>query len=214
MGNPEETERLYHFEQPPLLLVFSGTSGSGKDSVVKALLERMKESQCPVHFVVTATTRPQRNDEANGVDYFFVSDAEFQQMIDRNELLEHALVYGQHKGIPKRQIREALASGKDVVLRLDVQGAAAIRRMSPDAILIFISATSEEQLVAQLSRRRTESAQQLQVRLETAREEMRHICEFDYVIPNREDRLEETVNIALQIITAEKHRTRPRRATL
>jgi guanylate kinase len=214
LQNPQDAERFYLTDQPPLLIVFSGTSGSGKDSVVRAVVARMEENHSPVRFVVTATTRPRRDDEIDGVDYFFVSEAEFHQMIARDELVEHALVYGQHKGIPKQQIREALASGKDVALRLDVQGAAAIRRMFPNAVLIFIATPTEQELLERLRRRHTESPQQLQVRLETALEEMRHIPEFDYVILNRENKLDETVDVALQIIAAEKHRVRPRRATV
>jgi guanylate kinase len=135
-------------------------------------------------------------------------------MIAQDELLEYAIVYGEYKGIPKRQVREAMASGKDVVLRLDVQGAATIRRLAPEAILIFLTASSERELAERLKRRRTESPKQLEIRLETARQEMRHIYEFDYVIPNPDGKLDETVETALAIITAEGHRTTPRRARL
>lgn len=207
-------EQLYSFDHNPLLIVFSGTSGSGKDSVVDAVVERMKETNSPVHFVVTATTRPIRETEVDGVDYFFVSEARFEEMIAKDELLEYAVVYGQYKGVPKHQIREAMASGKDVVMRLDIQGAATIRRMVPEAVLIFVTASSERELVERLRRRHTESPDQLQIRLETAREEMRRISEFDYVIPNPDDRLDEAVETAFMIITAERHRTRPRRARL
>jgi guanylate kinase len=202
----------FQFDRSPLVIVFSGASGSGKDSVLNAVVARMEENQCPIHFVVTATTRPRRDDEVDGKDYIFVSEAQFRQMIARDELIEYALVYGQYKGVPKQQIREALASQKDVAMRLDVQGAAAIRRLFPDAVLIFIATSSEQELRERLKRRHTESPQQLQLRLEMALEEMKHIPEFDYVIPNRENRLAETVDIVLQIITAEKHRVRPRRA--
>lgn len=214
MQNPDQAAPLFQFDQPPLVIVVSGASGSGKDSVLNAVVARMEESQSPIHFVVTATTRPRRDDEVDGKDYFFVSEAQFHQMIAHDELVEHALVYGQHKGVPKQQIRDALASGKDVALRLDVQGAAAIRRMFPDAVLIFIATSTEQELRERLKKRRTESPQQLQLRLETALEEMKHIPEFDYVIPNRENRLDETVDIVLKIIAAEKHRVRPRRAAV
>jgi len=214
LQNPNHAALLFQLNQPPLVIVFSGASGSGKDSVLNAVVARMEATGSPIHFVVTATTRPRRDDEVDGEDYFFVSEAQFRQMIARDELVEHALVYGQYKGVPKQQIRAALASGKDVALRLDVQGAAAIRRLFPNAVLIFIATSTERELWERLKRRHTESPQQLQLRLETALEEMKHIPEFDYVIPNRENRLDETVDIVLKIIAAEKHRVRPRRAAV
>jgi len=209
-----EQEDLYHFERPPLLIVISGTSGAGKDSVVKALARRMESRGAPIHFVVTANSRPPREGEVNGIDYIFVSTEEFERMIADGELLEYARVYDQYKGVPKQQVREAMASGKDVVMRLDVQGAATIRALAPEAILIFITTSSEQELIARLKRRRTEVDSQLAVRIQTAREEMRRIPEFDYVVPNVEGRLEETVDVIVSIITAEKHRTTPRRARL
>lgn len=209
-----EVADLYRFERPPLLIVISGTSGAGKDSVVKALAKRMEAKGAPIHFVVTANSRPPRENEVNGVDYIFVSTEEFERMIADGELLEYARVYDQYKGVPKQQVRQAMESGKDVVMRLDVQGAATIRALAPEAVLIFITTSSEEELVARLRRRRTEGDGQLAVRIQTAREEMRRIPEFDYVVPNVEGRLDETVEVIMAIITAEKHRTIPRRARL
>jgi hypothetical protein len=112
----------------PLLIVISGPSGVGKDTVV----QRMQERGMPFHFVITATTRPKRDNEVNGVDYFFVNKEEFARMIEQNELIEYAFVYNDYKGIPKQQVREALASGKDVVMRLDVQGAETVRKLAPE----------------------------------------------------------------------------------
>ena len=137
MVDGESTAKLYNLERPPLLIVISGPSGVGKD----ALIERMKVEGLPFHFVVTATTRPKRPDEVDGVDYIFVTMSEFADMIERQELLEYAIVYGDYKGIPKQQVREALASGKDVVMRVDVQGAATVRRLAPEAVLIFLTAS-------------------------------------------------------------------------
>jgi len=145
MSNSSE-QNPYHIEPTPLLVVVSGPSGVGKD----ATLERMEELGYPFHFVVTATTRPRRSNEVEGVDYHFVSEQEFAEMLEKNELLEHAIVYGQHKGIPKQQVREALASGKDVIMRIDVQGAATIRELVPEAVFIFLTASSEEELVRRL----------------------------------------------------------------
>jgi guanylate kinase len=202
------SEDLYSFARQPLLFVFSGTSGAGKDSVVKGVVKQMKERNAPVHFVVTATTRPKRDTEVEGVDYFFVSREQFEQMIADDELVEHALVYGQYKGVPKSQIEEALASGMDVVMRLDIQGAFTIRQLTSDAILIFVTTSSEQELVERLRQRHTETSEQLQIRIETARQEMSHISEFDYLILNREQRLEEAVEVARSIIVAEQHRIR------
>lgn len=194
----------------PLLIVISGPSGVGKDSVVQQLQKR----SYPVHFVVTATSRPPRPGEVHSVDYFFVSDTEFETLIRNDELLEHAVVYGQHKGIPKQQVREALASGKDVVMRLDVQGAATVKRMVPDAVLIFLSASSEEELAGRLRQRRTDTEQQIQCRLQMTQEEMLHLDEFDYVVVNRDSHLDEAVDQVIKIIESEHCRIHPRQVTL
>ncbi|HMN31261.1 MAG TPA: guanylate kinase, partial [Caldilineaceae bacterium] len=131
-----EIDALYaRLHQPkPLLVVLSGPSGVGKD----ASLQTLKQTEYPFYFVVTATTRPQRPNEVDGVDYHFVSVGEFAEMIEQGELLEYAVVYGDYKGIPKKHVREALASGKDVIMRIDVQGAATIRRLVPNAVTIFL----------------------------------------------------------------------------
>jgi guanylate kinase len=200
----------YGHTHEPLLIVISGPSGVGKDSV----LWKMKERELPFHFVVTATTRPPRDNETDGVDYFFVSEEEFKRMIEANELLEHALVYDDYKGIPKEQVRDALASGKDVVMRVDVQGASTIRSLEPDALLIFLTTTDEEELVDRLKARRTESEEKLKLRLETAHKEFKRIPEFDYKVVNAENRLDEAVDTILAIIKAEHHRTVHRKVTL
>ncbi len=186
----------------PVLVVISGPSGVGKDSV----LQELKGANYPFYFVITATTRPRRPAERDGVDYHFVTVGEFAEMIEKNELLEHAVVYGDYKGIPKKHVREALASGKDVIMRIDVQGAATIRRLVPNAITIFLTAESEEKLVRRLQERKTEAADQLKMRIVTARRELQRIVEFDYVVINHEDALNETVDQVLSIIKAEKSR--------
>lgn len=200
----------YQRSPQPVLVVISGPSGVGKD----ATLNRMKEMGYPFHFVVTATTRPQRPGEVHGRDYFFLSPDEFTSMIRQNELLEHALVYGEHKGIPKSQVRQALASGKDVIMRLDVQGAATIRRLVPGAILVFLVASSEKELAERLQARRTESQQGFEKRIVTARQEMNQMVMFDYVVVNRDHHLDDTVRQIAAIITAEKCRVKQRHITL
>lgn len=194
----------------PLLVVISGPSGVGKDSVI----QRMKSRELPFHFVVTATTRPARAEETDGVDYFFVSSDEFAAMIEGGELLEYAIVYNDYKGIPKQQVQQALESGLDVVMRVDVQGAATIRELSPQALLIFLTTQDEEELVTRLKKRKTETPEGLNLRIATARQEMKRINEFDYVVVNREDKLDETVDLILSIINAEHHRVHPRKVEL
>ncbi|MCD6289817.1 MAG: guanylate kinase [Anaerolineae bacterium] len=189
-------------EPRPVLVVISGPSGVGKD----ATLKRMKELGYPFYFVVTATTRPPRPGEVDGVDYHFVSVPEFADMIDRDELLEYAIVYGDYKGIPKQHVRDALASGQDVIMRLDVQGTATVRRLVPRAITIFLMPESEEALIERLRRRKTEPPEGLKMRIATARKEILRVDEFDYVVVNRDGCLDETVQQVVSIIHAEKRR--------
>ena len=197
-------------QKQPLLIVLSGPSGVGKDTV----LQRMKELQLPFHFVVTATSRPKRKGEIEGVDYFFVSADEFVAMIERDELLEHALVYDEHKGIPRQQVRDAFASGQDVIMRIDVQGAETICQLYPEALLIFLSTQNEGELIARLKARRTESEEKLQLRIETAREELHKVELFDYYVVNADDQLDATVDAILAIIASEHRRTNPRQVRL
>lgn len=194
----------------PLLIVISGPSGVGKDSVV----QRMKERGFPFHFVVTATTRERRVNEVHGRDYWFVSKEEFARMIEQNELIEYAIVYGDYKGIPKAQVREALASGKDVVMRLDVQGAETVRKLAPQALLIFITCESEEELERRLRERKTESVDSLALRIATARKELQRIDDFDYVIVNPDFHLDDTVEKVRAIISSEHLRVHHRKVDL
>ena len=196
--------------QEPLLIVISGPSGVGKDTVI----QRMKERNLPIHFIVTAATRPPRPNEIHGRDYFFYSHDEFAEMIDKGELLEYAIVYNDYKGIPKAQVRDALSSGKDVIMRLDVQGAATIRRLCPDALMIFLTVENEDDMVNRLQSRKTETPEGLKLRIATARQEMTQVEAFDYVVINRENHLDETVDTIVSIIVAEHHRVNQRKVTL
>jgi len=209
--SPSSTDSEFNVYNPlPLLIVISGPSGAGKDTV----MQRMQERGLPFHFVVTATTRPKRENEVHGKDYFFVTKDEFAHMIDADELIEHAIVYGDYKGIPKQQVREALASNKDVVMRVDVQGAESVRKMAPEALLIFITTDSEEELVHRLETRKTETADSLAIRIATARKELKRLEAFDYVIINRDFQLDVTVDAIRSIIDAEHHRVNPRKVSL
>jgi guanylate kinase len=201
---------VFQRQRYPLLIVISGPSGVGKDTV----LESMRRRRLPFHFVVTATSRPQRPGEVDGEDYFFVSREQFEAMIEHCELIEHALVYNQYKGIPKRQVQDALASGQDVIMRIDVQGAATVRRLYPEALLIFLTTRSEEELVGRLKSRETETPESLRLRLTTARQEFEQLGLFDYLVVNADGQLDEAVDTISAIIQAEHHRTRPRRVTL
>lgn len=194
----------------PLLVVLSGPSGVGKDSI----LMRMRDIGFPFHFVVTATSRAQRPGERDGYDYHFVSKERFEEMIACSELLEWAEVYGHYKGIPKREVGQALQSGRDVILRIDVQGAATIKRLAPDAVFIFLAPGSFDELHNRLQWRRTESPDQMEQRLAMARREMDALDTFDYVVINREDHLDDAVGQIRNIMSAEKQRVRPRRVVL
>ena len=193
-------------QRRPLLIVISGPSGVGKDTV----LQRMMERQLPFHFVVTATTRAIRPNEVDGKDYIFVTRDQFAEMIEQGELLEHAFVYNDYKGIPRQQVQQALASGRDVVMRLDVQGAETIRKLFPEALMIFLTTQTEVELVERLRVRRTEEPENLKLRIATARQELKRVDIFDYLVVNPDQRLDNTVDTIMAIINAEHHRTHPR----
>ena len=205
-----EAAPFYKQKIEPLLVVISGPSGVGKDSVI----QRMKERKLPFHYVVTATTRKPRETEQHGVDYFFISHDEFAEMIENDELLEYAIVYNDYKGIPKEQVREALASGKDVVMRVDVQGAETIRALSPGALLIFLMTESEQVMVKRLEERKSETREGLKLRIATARKELGRIGDFDYLVINREQQLDDTVDKIIAIISSEHQRVKQRKVTL
>lgn len=193
------SDSYYNCPDHPILLILSGPSGVGKDTVARRLIEMRPDN---FYFVVTATTRLPRNDEIDGVDYFFVSFDEFARMIEANELLEHAMVYNDYKGIPKQQIRDALASGRDVILRVDVQGAATVRRLVPNAISVFLTTRTEQGLVDRLQRRKQDTAEGIALRTATARQEMKRLAEFDYCVVNPEGMPEIAVERLLSIIDA------------
>jgi guanylate kinase len=185
-----------------LLVVVSGPSGVGKDAV----LARLRPMIPSAHFAVTATTRPRRSRERNGVDYHFLTSEEYDRILAEDGFLEHAVVYGHGYGVPKAQVREALEGGQDVIVRVDVQGAATIKRLVPGAVFIFLAPASLEELEERLRRRHTEADPDLRLRLDTARQEMARQEMFDHVVVNREGGLEEAVSRTLAIIAAEKQR--------
>jgi len=135
-------------------------------------------------------------------------------MLEQDELLEHAHVYNDFKGVPREQVRSALASGKDVILRLDVQGAATIREVAPEAVLIFITTGDEEELFARLRSRGTDSPADLEKRIQTARDELARVDEYDYVVVNAEGKLDEAIDRIVEIIQLEHQSEKPRQVTL
>ena len=186
--------------QSSLLVIISGPSGVGKDTV----LERMKGLARTWYFVVTATTRPKRPGEKDGVDYIFVTPSQFQALVDEDGLLEHAEVYGRSYGVPRAQVEEALASGRDVIVKPDVQGARTLRSKVPGALLIFLAPPDMDELERRLRERKSETAEDMERRIQTATEEMEARPEFDYVVVNHSGRLEETVTDIEEIIAREK----------
>jgi len=203
----DTTTSPFVLEPPnPLLIVISGPSGVGKDTV----LEEMKTRGLPFHFVITATTRSPRPDETDGVDYFFLSQDEFARMIDDGELLEYAVVYQDYKGIPKSQVRKALASGNNVIMRIDVQGAETVRKLAKDALMIFLTPQNEEELITRLQNRNTEDNESLKLRIATTRQEYNKIDLFDYIVVNKDEQLTATVDMIEAIIKAEQQRVHQR----
>jgi len=186
--------------------VLSGPSGAGKDAV----LARMKKSGRSIHFAVTATTRPQRKGESNGVDYHFVSRERFEEMVKGGELLEWAEVYGNHYGVPRDEVVRALSQGTDVIVKVDVQGAATIKKILPQALFIFLVPPSMEELETRLKQRRSESRPDLALRLEKAKEETESLPLFDYVITSYQGKLDDVVSQIEAIVAAEKCRVKPR----
>ena len=196
-------------EQPhahPLLVVLSGPSGAGKDAVLDELARRGHA----FHRVVTCTTRPPRENERAGVDYYFVSDAEFDNLIATGGLLEHANVYMHRSGVPKKQVLDKLADGLDVYVRTDVQGAASIKRLMPDAVTVFIRPQSLDELEERIRARGSDDEARIQRRLATARDEMARADEFGYVITNVPGRLGDAVERLAEILDAERMRAKTR----
>lgn len=184
----------------PLLVVLSGPSGAGKDAVLDELARRGHR----FHRVVTCTTRPPRENERDGIDYFFLSDAGFDRLIAGDGLLEYAEVYGHRSGVPRQQVIDNLQAGLDVYVRTDVQGAATIKRKMPSAVTIFIAPASLSELEERIRSRGTDDEDRVRRRLDTARGEMERAGEFEYVIVNYPGRLDETVDRLVQILDAER----------
>jgi guanylate kinase len=172
----------------PLVIIISGPSGVGKD----AILHRMRALGSPFEYVTTVTTRRRRANEKHMVDYHFISEDEFQKLLRSGGLLEHANVYGNWYGVPREPVKQALARGKDVILKVDVQGAANIKKILPEALFIFIEPPSLEELA----------------------DEMQQVCNFDYVVTNHCNKIDAAIGNIRAIVAAEKCRANPRRVML
>lgn len=194
----------------PLLIVLSGPSGVGKDAV----LSRMQELGCPHHFTITATTRARRPAERDGEDYIFLTADEFQDLLRTDGLLEHAEVFGNHYGVPKSQVTEALGRGQDVILKIDVQGADTIRSICPEALFIFLAPPDIDELRRRLQERNTESEEAFELRLRTASSELKKAELFDYVVVNERDGLDRAAKEIEDIIAREKRRLPARQVKL
>lgn len=199
-------------EHPPggLLFVLSGPSGVGKD----AAIERLKALHVNIYHVITATTRKIRPGEAHGVDYFFHSVDEFTRLRANNELLEWALVHDNLYGTPRGQVRDELARGNDVLLKIDVQGARQVKSKVPNAIFIFLAPPSIDELVARLKQRRTESETEQMRRVQNAYIEMEAVDSYDYLVVNHDSRLDDAVHQIGCIIEAERCRVHRRVVTV
>lgn len=189
-----------------LLFVLSAPSGAGKDTVIGKLRERGVD----FHVVSSVTTRTPRKGEGDGHPYHFVSEETFQRMVQQNELLEYANVYGNWYGQPLQQIQDNLRMGRDVLLKIDVQGATTVRRKVAEAIFIFLMPGSAQEQVERLTSRQTETEEEQARRLAEARAELAQSEQFEYVIVNRQGRLEEAVTHLHAIMLAEHCRTKPR----
>ena len=205
-----EGEGLLNTATKPLLLVLTGPSGAGKDSV----LTRMKELDIPLEFIVTVTTRPRRPRERDNVDYHFISEASFQKMLQAKELLEWANVYGNWYAVPKKSVKQALGRGQDVVVKVDIQGATTIKKILPQAVFIFLVPPSMKELITRLRLRNTESETDLDLRLKTAEQEIKRLPMFDYAVVNKQEQIDSVVSDIRAIITAEKLRVAPREYNL
>jgi len=181
-------------------IVLAAPSGAGKTSLAQALVERRTDTV----FSLSATTRPPRPAEQNGVHYEFVDDAGFDRLIDNGELLEWAHVHGRRYGTLRRGVDEALDAGRIVLLDIDVQGARDLRTTLPDAVLVFVLPPTTAEMIRRLENRKSESREELATRMRTALAEIEQVKEFDYVLVN--DDFEETMRSLEAILGAEMHR--------
>lgn len=190
----------------PRIYIISGPSGVGKDTVIEQLREAFPKAQ----YVVTATTRPMRDGEIDGVHYKFMTKEDFVAGIEADAFIENALVYENHYGVPKQPILDGLAEGRDVIIKVDVKGAATLRRLIPNTISIFLAPESMEALLTRLRDRKTDDPDVLMKRFRTASQELAEVSNFDYVVFNEDEQLDTAVNSIVNIVHVERLKvTRP-----
>jgi guanylate kinase len=210
MKQPSQAEFKSGLPRAPLLLVLSGPSGVGKDAV----LSRLRGASDLLEFIVTITTRRPRAMERDGLEYRFTSVEKFEEMLEHKELLEWANVYGNWYGVPREPVKQALEQGQDVIVKVDVQGAATIKKAVPQAVLIFLMPPEVKELASRLKQRHSESAFDLALRTRIAEEEIKQLSLFDYLVVNRQDAIELAVSDIKAIIRAEQCRVDFRRIVL
>ena len=182
-------------------MVVSGPSGSGKGTILQGLMEQEKNAV----FSVSATTRAPRPGEIDGVHYFFISEEKFQKMVDQDEFLEYADVFGMNKyGTPRAYVEQQLGQGKDVVLDIDVVGALNVKRAMPEAVMVFVIPPTRAELERRLRGRGTEGEEQIRRRLETAMTEVSKAKEYDYLVIN--DDLKEAVEQMCDILNSQRNK--------
>lgn len=186
----------------PLLIVLSGPSGVGKDT----LLHKLLLAEPRIRKIATVTTRAPRPGEVEGRDHYFVSVGRFHQLVEENALLEHANVYGNWYGVPRADVDNLIGEGWDVALRTDIQGAASVKALAPKAVTIFISPADLADLQRRIERRGSEEPDDLILRLETARKEMDAAASFDHVVVNPENELDSVVERVRLILEEERGR--------
>jgi len=201
---------MHRHSEHPLVIVLSGPSGVGKD----ATIARIKQIGVNFHYLVTATTRDMRPGEVDGVDYNFLQRQDFTQKIEREDFLEYAEVYGNFYGVPKQQVRDALKRGQDVIIKVDVQGAATLKEKIPDAVFIFLLPPSLEDLLERLKGRNADSEAAVSTRIRKAEEECKCMPLFDYCVINYNNDLDRTAQAVAGIITTEKFRVKPRAVSI
>jgi len=197
-----EREADLRARRRPRLIVISGPSGVGKDTVI----ERLRDAYPEIHFAVTATTRPRRPGEIDGIHYYFLDPGTFAERLDHGEFLESAVVYNHRYGVPKGPVRQALQRGQDVVIKVDVQGAATIRGLVPHGTFVFLAPESMDELLQRLQSRKSDDPDVLMARFMAADRELRRAREFDFVVFNERERIDRTIAQLSAIIDAEHHR--------
>ena len=198
----EQLEQAVAGAPGALLVIVSGPSGVGKDTVISSLC--LVPTEPERYFVVTCTTRPRREYEVDGVHYHFLSAEEFEWKRDAGGFLEANLVHGHWYGTPRDQVRAALAAGRDAILKIDVQGAAVVKQKVPEALLVFLVPPSLEDLFSRLQARATESADELDIRQRNAALELARQEDYDHVVLNETGEVARTAARIDEIIRAEK----------